>query len=120
MNYNANREYFNGNDPAWGDAQGSKEDAPDAPTYGIVYPNMEADGFTDTMIARGSPKSDAAEWNTIKLAVGDVGDSILDSWVILESASFTCVDITAAPSTSLSPSLGKFVQLICGVCACLI
>ena len=116
VNYNANREYFNGNDPAWGSAQGSKEDPLDAPTYGIVYPKMEADGFTDTMIARGNPKSDAAEWNTIKLAVGDVGDSILDSWVILESASFTCVDITAAPSISLSPSLGKSIELICSVC----
>ena len=105
VNYKDNAVYFNGNDPG----TGWEQEQPDAPDTGIVYPTIEADGFTDTLVARGTPFSDAEEWNTIKLAVGDVGDSILDSWVVLEGASFTCVDITAAPSISRSPSDGELL-----------
>jgi hypothetical protein len=103
VNYKNNKQYFHGNDPG----TGWEEDAPDAPDMGVVYPTIEADGFTDTLTAYGEPYSNATKWNTIKLAVGDVGDRLLDSWVVLEKASFTCVDITAAPSISLAPSVGK-------------
>ena len=103
VNYKDNKKYFHGNDPG----TGWEEDAPDAPDMGVVYPTIEADGFTDTLTAYGEPYSNSDTWNTIKLAVGDVGDRLLDSWVVLEKASFTCVDITAAPSVSLSPSVGK-------------
>jgi hypothetical protein len=103
VNYKNNKRYFHGNDPG----TGWEEDAPDAPDMGVVYPTIEADGFTDTLTAYGEPYSNSSKWNTIKLAVGDVGDRLLDSWVVLEKASFTCVDITAAPSISLSPSFGK-------------
>jgi hypothetical protein len=103
VNYNNNKRYFHGNDPG----TGWEEDAPEAPDMGVVYPTIEADGFTDTLTAYGEPYSNSSMWNTIKLAVGDVGDRLLDSWVVLEKASFTCVDITAAPSISLSPTFGE-------------
>lgn len=105
VNYDENKQYFNGNDPG----NENKVNPDDAPTYGVVYHKMEADGFTNTLTAYGTPYTDANEMNHIKLAVADVGDRILDSWVILESASFTCVDITEAPSVSLSPSIGTFL-----------
>ena len=103
VNYADNRAYFHGNDPG----TGNKSEEPGAPDTEIVYPVMEADGFTDTLTAYGQPYTDAGRWNTIKLAVGDVGDAILDSWVVLEGASFTCVDLTEAPSISLQPSVGE-------------
>jgi hypothetical protein len=103
VNYKDNKRYFHGNDPG----TGWEEDAPDAPDMGIVYPAIEADGFTDTLIASGAPYSNSSMWNTIKLAVGDVGDRLLDSWVVLEKASFTCVERTAAPTISTSPTFGE-------------
>jgi len=107
VNYDDNKQYFNGNDPgtSLGDS-GNKADPSNAPGYGVIYPTMEADGFTNTLTAYGTVNNGDG-WNTIKLAVGDVGDEILDSWVILESASFTCIDKTEAPSVSLAPSEGK-------------
>ncbi|GAX11810.1 hypothetical protein FisN_7Lh196 [Fistulifera solaris] len=53
--------------------------------------NIEADGLTTKLTAQGIPKSGT---NTIKLAVADAGDGILDSWVLLEGGSFNC---NAAP-----------------------
>ena len=103
VNYNANEQYFHGNDPG----TGWQSDPIDAPETEVVYPTIEMDGFTDTLTAIGTPYSNVTRWNTIKLAVGDVGDNILDSWVVLESASFTCIDVTQSPSISLSPSDGK-------------
>ena len=111
VNYDENKQYFNGNDPG----NSNKPNPADAPTYGVIYPKMEADGFTNTLTAYGVPYTDADQMNHIKLAVGDVGDGILDSWVILESASFTCVDITEAPSVSLSPSIGTLLHR-CVIC----
>ena len=106
VNYAKNKKYFHGNDPGTG---WQTEMDPNAPDTEVVYPTIEMDGFTDTLTALGTPDDNVNEWNTIKLAVGDVGDNILDSWVVLQSASFTCVDVTNSPSVSLSPSLGKFV-----------
>ena len=67
-------------------------------------PTVEADGFTTILTAWGTPLSDPNAWNTIKLVVGDVGDSYLDSWVLLEGGTFSCVDITQAPSISTQPT----------------
>jgi hypothetical protein len=106
VNFLHNKNYFHGNDPGMGWEQ-QQSVGVNAPKVEMIYPNIEADGFTDTLTAFGAPYSNSSMWNTIKLAVGDVGDRLLDSWVVLEKASFTCVDITAAPSISLSPSLGK-------------
>jgi hypothetical protein len=100
VNYNDNKQYFNGNDPGLG----WQTEKPDAPYSEIVYPRIEADGFTDILTARGSPNANPLTWNNMTLVVSDVGDGILDSWVVLESSSFTCVDITSAPSISSAPS----------------
>merc|ERR1711933_182311 len=71
---------------------------------GVPYPSIEADGFTDRLYAMASPTEDDDKWNEMKLAVGDVGDGLLDSWVLLGKESFTCQDITSAPSVSVMPS----------------
>ena len=103
VNYNENKQYFHGNDPGLG----WQTEKPDAPYSEVVYPRIEADGFTDILTATGSPNPNPLIWNNMTLVVADVGDAILDSWVVLESSSFTCVDVTSAPSTSSAPSDGK-------------
>lgn len=95
VNYEKNTEFFHGNDP------GNGWDP--VPTQ-IWYDNIEADGFTSKLTAVGDPYTDPEQWNTIKMVVGDVGDALLDSWVLIEGGTFTCVDITQAPSTSSQPS----------------
>ena len=106
VNYETNSKYFHGNDP------GDNPDG-DGPGYDPIgvythdwYQSVEADGLTSKLTARGFPKTTGGEqdWNTIKLVVADVGDEILDSWVLLEGGTFTCVDITQSPSVSLAPS----------------
>jgi hypothetical protein len=96
VNYHLNRQYFHGNDPGTGDlADPFHED------LGMIYPQIEPDGFTMILTAHGTPNDSV---NTIKIVVADVGDGILDSWVLLESGTFSCVDITEAPSISPAPS----------------
>ena len=85
VNYDVNKGYFNGNDP------GQNEHLPGHPDSEIVYPHIEADGFTNILTAMGEPNPDPLAWNTMKLIVADVGDAKLDSWVVLERDSFTCV-----------------------------
>ena len=104
VNYLNNSIYFHGNDPG----TGWETEKPNAPETEVYYPFIEADGFTDILTAYGVPYTDGVSWNTIKLAIGDVGDDILDSWVLLESGSFSCVDITMSPSVSSAPSSGEF------------
>jgi hypothetical protein len=74
---------------------------------GVNYPNLEPDGFTVILTAIGDPYQDPDQTNTIKIVVGDVGDGILDSWVLLSGGTFSCVDITDAPSISQQPSSGE-------------
>ena len=117
VNHYTNEEFFIGNDVSeW---------------PGIQYPKIEADGFTTHLTARGYPK-ETQEWNHIKLvcecmkfspstslhsstyiilcillallAVADTADHILDSYVLLEAGSFSCVDNTQAPSMSSAPT----------------
>jgi hypothetical protein len=85
VNYKTNKGHFNGNDP------GQNQYLTGHPDSEIVYPHIEADGFTNTLIAMGEPNPDPLAWNTMKLIVSDVGDAMLDSWVVLERDSFTCV-----------------------------
>jgi hypothetical protein len=80
--------YFNDNDP---DAFGVSS----AP-----YPYIQADGFTSKLTAWGPTKKD--EVNHVKLVIADGGDCSLDSWVLIERASFTytpppCGSIRAVP-----------------------
>ena len=106
VNYHLNRQYFHGNDPGTGDlADPIHED------LGMIYPQIEPDGFTVILTAHGTPNDGV---NTIKIVVADVGDGILDSWVLLESGTFSCVDITEAPSVSPAPSSSS------GECSCLL
>jgi hypothetical protein len=74
VNNGLNAAYYNDND--YGDFLGS-------PPFPI-----EADGFVSTLTATGSAN---LATNHIKLAVGDAGDRVLDSWVMLEQGSFECI-----------------------------
>ena len=107
VNYHLNRQYFHGNDPGTGD----KKD-PVHGDLGMIYPQIEPDGFTVIFTASGIPHQDPQQTNTIKIVVGDVGDGILDSWVLLQSGTFSCVDITEAPSVSLQPSNGESKSIV--------
>jgi hypothetical protein len=108
VNYEVNTQYFHGNDPGWNPIGNGPGYDPVGVQTIDWYQSIEADGLTSKLTARGVPKQigDAGSdgWNTIKLVVADVGDDILDSWVLLEGGTFSCVDITSAPSISLAPS----------------
>ena len=61
--------------------------------YSDFYPGpypfaIEADGFVSTLTATGSANLPT---NHIKLAIGDAGDHVLDSWVMIEGGSFECI-----------------------------
>ena len=98
INQFRNTQMFNGNDPSEG-----RRNEGDA-RIGVLYPLIEADGFTNTLDATATPNT---EWNTMKLAIGDTCDEILDSWVLLERQLFACRAPTTLPSTapSLVPSI---------------
>lgn len=59
------------------------------------YSAIEADGFTTKLTAEGFPREG---WNIIKIAIGDVADGELDSWVLLESGTFSCAPSSIAAS----------------------
>ncbi|KAL7467650.1 hypothetical protein ACHAXS_007895 [Conticribra weissflogii] len=101
VNYEKNTDFFRGNDPGY--TSGYASDPVGVP-LNLTYPLIEADGFTTILTAQGVPYTDPTKWNKIKIVVGDVGDTLLDSWVLLEAGTFSCRDITMAPSVSLSPS----------------
>ena len=62
---------------------------------GVQYHDIEADGFTVKLSTRARP---IGGWNTIKLAIADVADRILDSWVLLSAGSLSCnVNVMAMP-----------------------
>jgi len=98
VNQIRNAHLFNGNDPS------EDSNNPDDPAIGILYPLIEADGFTNSLEA--SATTNNVGWNTMKLAVGDTCDADLDTWVLLERNSFACREPTTSPSTapSLVPS----------------
>lgn len=102
VNYHLNTQYFHGNDPGTGMLPD-----PVGIDIGINYPQLEPDGFTVVLTAIGDPYQDPTLTNKIKIVVGDTGDALLDSWVLLEAGTFSCVDITAAPSISQQPSSGE-------------
>ena len=68
------------------------------------YPNIEADGFTTILTARGIPRRGVGQWNHIKLAITDVGDNLYDSYVLIAAHSFTCTKRTDENSPSRSPT----------------
>jgi len=101
VNQLLNTQMFNGNDPS----EGRRNE--DDPTIGVLYPLIEADGFTNTLDATATPN---LPWNSMKLAIGDTCDEILDSWVLLERQSFACRAPTVSPSTA--PSLVPSISLV--------
>jgi hypothetical protein len=87
VNQESNSQYFVGNDVS------SKE--------GIQYPTIEADGLTVQLVASGlvnavnvntadDSSSGGGGWNTMKIVIADVGDRMLDSWVLLKGDSLKC------------------------------
>ncbi len=104
VNYYRNRQYFHGNDPGTG--PGNKPD-PVHDDLGVIYPQIEPDGFTVILTAQGSPYQNPNRKNTVKIVVGDIGDGFLDSWILLSSGTFSCVDLTETPSISSRPSSGE-------------
>lgn len=96
---NANSDLFRNNDC-------------DDPDGGSACPiNIEADGLTVVLGAEGAINDPGV--NTIRLAIGDVADAILDSWVFLEAGSFKCqplafLDVDIKPTSCPNPfKLGK-------------
>jgi hypothetical protein len=65
-----------------------------------VYSEVDADGFTTKLTAQGEAKPG---WNIVKLAIGDVGDGNLDSWVLLEAGTFSCA-LGDAPKSFQPPA----------------
>ena len=94
--------------------------------------DLEYDGFTDVLTAQASNLS--AGTHTIKLAVGDAGDSILDSAVFIGANSFADVEVpvvdpvppveppvdpdpveppvTPTPDTATTPEPGSILSLL--------
>jgi hypothetical protein len=72
VNTNLNSQFYKNNDPS---------------DLSPVPFNIEADGFTTLLTAAGATMVGS---NTIRLAIADAGDTILDSWVLLEAGSFAC------------------------------
>ena len=61
------------------------------------FPKVQADGLTIQMVASGIvdsiiPTEENTEegWNRIKFVIADVGDRMLDSWLLLAGGSFKC------------------------------
>ena len=103
INKNTNEEYFIDND----------EIVPGVATSGgVQYPYLEADGLTVQLSASGTvdtiativdissgssttttasnTKGSESGWNTMKIVIADVGDRMLDSWIVLQGGSFKC------------------------------
>ena len=85
----ANCALFNNNDPSNG-----------GPFFNIQY-----DGFTDVFSAAATGLN-AGQTYTIKLAVGDAGDSSLDSAVFLQGGSFSGVNPNPVPEPGTLALLG--------------
>lgn len=81
------------------------------PDGGAACPlDVEADGLTVVLGAEGS--IDNPGLNTIRLAIGDVGDRILDSWVFLEAGSFQCTTPNTLPVAGCVASVNPSGQRI--------
>lgn len=52
----------------------------------VLHEYLQPNGFTTRLTA--SLELEPCEWYTIKLAIADVGDKLLDSWVFIEAGSF--------------------------------
>ena len=82
------------------------------------FPKVQADGLTIQMIASGivdsiipSESNTEEGWNRIKFVVADVGDRMLDSWLLLGGGSFKCEAIIEKDADELSTT--NEVSLLC-------
>jgi hypothetical protein len=88
-----NSEQYVNNDPFTADADGE-------PVPEDELRNTEMDGFT-TVLTCNAPV-DPGETNTMRLAIADTGDSIYDSWVLLQAGSLTVCPDTGDASVSFA------------------
>jgi hypothetical protein len=70
-------------------------------TVTSAYDEVEADGFTTKLTAHGAANPG---WNTVKIAIGDLRDGDLDSWVLIEAGSLSCALGEMPESSSLVSS----------------
>ncbi len=73
-----------------------------------VYPAVGADGFTTKLTAQGEAKPG---WNIVKLAIGDVGDGNLDSWILFGAGSFSCA-LGEAPKSFELPETVEVTPIV--------
>ena len=81
INRNKNSHLYRINDPF-------DENNPSDAGNDINFPNMEADGFTVMMTAKGQATSGT---NHMKLVIADRDDQMFDSWAMFKSSSFRYV-----------------------------
>jgi len=103
VNSNVSKEYFIANDMS--------------DSMEMQYPQIEADGFTTLFTAEGN--LDFNEWIPMKIVIADVGDRFIDSWILIEGGSLSCVDDvgpskvpTSKPTTMKSSTALPTVQRI--------
>ena len=80
-------------------------------TVTSAYDEVEADGFTTKLTAHGAAKPG---WNTVKIAIGDLRDGDLDSWVLIEAGSLSCA-LGEMPESSMVSSETPSSQKLSGV-----
>ncbi len=64
-----------------------------------AFHKMVYDGYTTNLMAKSA--TEQCEWYTIKLAIGDGGDGLWDSGVLLEKGSFNPGNVSAVPESSM-------------------
>lgn len=69
----------------------------------------EMDGFTTVLVVEGAVIP--GETNTIKLAIADAGDDVLDSWVFIGAEGFTGVEPDPDPEPTPVP-LGNWALIL--------
>ena len=101
VNQHTHSEYFIGND-----VTGSE---------GVQLPLVNADGLTAQLEASGVVNSTGTSsttgvdggWNTFKIVIADVGDRMLDSWLLLSGGSLTCHEVSSAELVSSQQGQGR-------------
>ena len=109
INENVNSQYYIGNDITTHE--------------GIQFDKIQADGLTVQLVASGDVSSvvstnpgdttatgddsidGSSSWNTLKIVIADVGDRMLDSWLILGGNSLKCERLDEEKESLVSSSV---------------